>query len=90
MAFVTYENRHNPHVTIHCHDCTQLRKHGGEHTHNQGQYKEHATYTQAATHAAGTDLPLADCLLLFPSCSLIAGIRRASRPLPEVAATDAR
>ena len=31
MAFVTYENRRNPHVTIHLEGCTQIRKRGGEH-----------------------------------------------------------
>lgn len=39
FVFLTHENRHNPHVTIYEDGCGQLRKHGGEHKYNQGEYK---------------------------------------------------
>lgn len=45
--FVTYENRHNPHVTIHRDGCSQVRKSGGVHKHAQGEYKTHGTLSQA-------------------------------------------
>ena len=66
MPFVTYENRHNPHVAIHSNDCAQIRKHGGQHKHNQGHYADHATYTAAEAYAAGTGLPVVNCSFCTP------------------------
>lgn len=40
--FVTYENRNNPHVTIHRAHCGQVRKRGGVHSYGQGKYKDQA------------------------------------------------
>ena len=61
MLFMTYENRANPHVAIHKENCNQLKKHGGEHVNNQGQYKDHLTYQDALKYANSTGLPVIDC-----------------------------
>lgn len=65
--FVTYENRHNPHVTIHRVGCGQIRKRGGEHKHNQGEYKNHGTLPHATAYANATGLPVIDCSYCKPS-----------------------
>ncbi len=70
MSFTTYENRANPHVTIHCAGCNQLRKHSGVHKYNQGRYMNHATYAAAKAYAVGTGLPMKDCPFCKPpSCA---------------------
>ena len=51
MNFETYENSYNSHVTIHRRECTQLRKHGGQHKHDQGRYREHPAYEDAEAFA---------------------------------------
>ncbi len=61
MRFTTYENRANPHVTIHCDDCKQIKKRGGEHKYGQGGYRHHATYREAREYAEKTGLPIIDC-----------------------------
>jgi hypothetical protein len=66
MPFTTYENTHNPHVSIHKSSCGQLRKRGGVHQHNQGKYTEHATYTAALTYAQSTGLSLKICSYCGP------------------------
>jgi hypothetical protein len=58
MSYVTYENRRNPHVTIHREDCNQNAKRGGEHKYGQGNYSSHTTYSQANAYAVSTGLPL--------------------------------
>lgn len=60
MAYVTYENSWNPHVTIHANGCGQIAKRGGEHKHGQGAYHDHATYEDAKAYAKSTDLPVKD------------------------------
>jgi hypothetical protein len=65
-VFTTYENRTNPHVTIHASDCGQLRKHGGEHKHNQGAYREHATFSAAKTYADRASLKIVLCSFCKP------------------------
>jgi hypothetical protein len=67
--FVTYENRHNPHVTIHHANCTQIAKHGGEHKYGQGEYKTHATLAAADAYAASTGLPVIHCSYCGPSAT---------------------
>lgn len=60
--FVTYENRNNPHVTIHCPVCSHLRKHGGVHQENsRGKYENHKTYADAKKYAEETELPVIIC-----------------------------
>ena len=67
--FVTYENRRNPHVTIHHADCTQIAKRGGEHKYSQGGYKTHATLAVADAYAASTGLPVIRCSYCGPSAT---------------------
>jgi HNH endonuclease len=61
MAFITYENKRNPHVTIHLEGCGQIAKHGGEHKKGQGKYESHATFEDAVTYAKSTELPIIEC-----------------------------
>ena len=68
--FVTYENRANPHVTIHRDSCGHLRKHGGEHKYNQGGYKNHRTLSEAIAYSKTTGLPANECSACKPSSSL--------------------
>lgn len=65
--FGTYQNTHNPHVTIHREGCNQLRKHGGDHKYNQGEYKNHETMLDAISYANTTGLPVNDCSFCKPS-----------------------
>ncbi len=67
MVFTTYENRRNPHVTIHKAGCSQIAKRGGEHKHGQGEYNEHATYNDALLHAQRSGLPIIDCSYCKPT-----------------------
>jgi hypothetical protein len=50
-----------PRVTIHRDGCGQIRKRGGEHKHNQGEYKNHHTLALANTEAAASGLPVINC-----------------------------
>lgn len=61
IGFETYENRSNPHVTIHRVGCSQLRKRGGVHRHGQGNYRAHATLAEAERYAKSTGLPIKFC-----------------------------
>jgi hypothetical protein len=61
MGYATYENTHNPHVTIHKDDCRQIKKRGGEHRYKQGKYVQHETYGTDATYANSTQLPVRNC-----------------------------
>jgi hypothetical protein len=65
--FVTYENRHNPHVTVHRYDCGQIEKRGGQHKHRQGKYKTHESFAAASAYANGTGLPVINCSFCRPS-----------------------
>jgi len=60
-SYITYENTHNPHVTIHRAGCGQIGKHGGKHKHKQGKYLTHNTYSQARSYAVQTGLQVIDC-----------------------------
>ena len=66
MSFVTYENRSNPHITIHRSGCHHLRKHGGHHKYNQGKYENHTTYAEAERYAKLTQLPIKNCQTCSP------------------------
>jgi hypothetical protein len=66
LPFVTYENRRNPHVTIHRAECGQPRKRGGRHRYGQGGYHEHTTYSAAREYADSTGLPLIICSYCNP------------------------
>ena len=65
--YETYENRANPHVTIHKKGCSQLRKRGGVHRHGQGSYKAHATLHEARQYAESTGLPVRVCRFCNPA-----------------------
>jgi hypothetical protein len=65
-AYETYENRNNPHVTIHRVGCSQLRKRGGVHRHGQGMYRAHRTLVDAERYAAGTGLRVGHCKYCAP------------------------
>jgi len=65
MPFVTYENRRNPHVTIHLDGCAQIAKRGGEHRHGQGEYRNHSTYEEAKVYAEVTGLLVIECSYCF-------------------------
>ena len=66
MLFVTYENRRNPHVTIHLEGCGQIAKRGGKHKHGQGSYQNHSTYGEAESYAEETHLPIIYCSFCKP------------------------
>jgi len=66
MSFVTYENRANPHATVHAAGCRQVAKNGGTHKYGQGGYKEHKTFAEAAAYAKATELPVIYCSFCVP------------------------
>ncbi len=67
MGFTTYKNIANPHVTIHCDGCNQIKKHGGQHQYGQGSYEHHETYAAAKAFAESTRLPVRDCFFCKPT-----------------------
>lgn len=67
MAFVTYENRRNPHVTIHSAGCGQIGKNGGQHKYDQGAYRDHATYAEASGYSDTTGLKVIVCSYCRPA-----------------------
>ncbi len=73
MPFVTYENRRNPHATVHKAGCRQIAKNGGKHKYGQGGYKEHETFTDAQTYAQSTGLPVIYCSFCAPQGQALAG-----------------
>ena len=66
MAYITYENTHNPHITIHNAGCGQIKKRGGVQRYNQGKYGEHNVYDDAVTYAERTRLPIIRCSFCNP------------------------
>jgi len=58
MEYITYENRHNPHIAIHKENCNHLRKHGGV---GIGEYKDFDTLEAARRYAENTGLPVILC-----------------------------
>jgi hypothetical protein len=72
IGYETYENRSNPHVTIHRVGCSQLRKRGGVHRHGQGSYNAHATFAGADSYARSTGLPIKFCGYCKPSADDVA------------------
>jgi len=67
MGYETYENRNNPHITIHKDNCNQLRKRGGEHQKNsKGEYHKFASAEDARAYAGTTGLPMKDCYFCMP------------------------
>lgn len=66
MIYVTYENRRNPLVTIHCHGCKQIAKHGGVHKYSQGHYNQFNSFEAARIYAINTKLLLKICSFCKP------------------------
>ena len=63
MGYTTYENRNNPHITIHKDGCNQIGKRGGV---GLGEYKHHKTLQSARYYANGTRLPVKECSFCKP------------------------
>jgi len=63
MEYTTYENRNNPHITIHEDNCSQIRKHGGV---GRGEYKHHNNLQSARNYAESTGLPVKNCSFCNP------------------------
>jgi hypothetical protein len=63
MGFTTYENRINPHITIHKDGCRQIRKHGGT---GEGEYHTHKTLKDAESYAKTTGLQIRECSFCKP------------------------
>jgi hypothetical protein len=61
--YTTYENRRNPHITIHSEECTQIEKNGGV---GEGEYHSHATLAEAEAYANATGLPVIRCSFCRP------------------------
>lgn len=61
--FITYENRVNPHITIHKINCKQVGKNGGM---GEGEYHEFPTYFDADNYAITTNLPKRNCFFCKP------------------------
>lgn len=56
--FVTYENRRNPHISIHNEGCAQIAKRGGA---GEGEYNEFETLEDAENYAKATNLEIRYC-----------------------------
>jgi hypothetical protein len=63
MAYTTYENRVNPHITIHVDTCNQIKKHGGV---GIGEYRYHNTLDEAKIYAMNTTLKIIECSFCKP------------------------
>jgi hypothetical protein len=63
MAYVTYEIRTNPHITIHRDSCTRVKQHGGA---GRGEYYYHETKIDAYSYAQTTRLPIKECYFCKP------------------------
>lgn len=63
MNYITYENRRNPHITIHRDGCGQIGKNGGT---GEGEYNTHKTLGDAETYAKSTGLPVIKCSYCNP------------------------
>jgi len=63
MGYTTYENRNNPHITIHKDDCNQIAKLEGV---GKGKYKKHSTLQSAQKYAENTGLPIKMCSFCNP------------------------
>jgi len=63
MEYTTYENRNNPHITIHKNICNQIGKRGGV---GRGIYKTHNALQSARKYAESTGLPIKICSFCNP------------------------
>jgi hypothetical protein len=65
MAYTTYENRWNPHVTIHRDGCGRIGQNGGGDS-GGGAYHTHETLADAERYAQSTGLPVRHCSFCNP------------------------
>jgi hypothetical protein len=63
MGYTTYENRNNPHITIHIDGCSQIGKNGAM---GIGDYKHHNTLADAEAYAKTTGLKVIKCSFCNP------------------------
>jgi hypothetical protein len=63
MGYTTYENRTNPHITIHIDGCGQIKKNGGI---GRGEYYSHKSLWDAENYAKTTGLPIKKCSYCNP------------------------
>lgn len=66
VEYETYENRNNPHITIHKKGCSQLRKRGGIHNYGQGKYCKFISLEEARAYAKTTGFPIKECSFCNP------------------------
>ena len=74
MRFETYANTPTRSIRIHVIGCRCIRVHGGHHTHNQGWYRKHKTYSDARSYAESTGLNVSDCKVCWPRSTPKPGI----------------
>ena len=63
MSYTTYENRTNPHITIHRAVCNHIKKNGGT---GRGEYNYHNSLPDAEAYAKSTGLPVKKCYFCSP------------------------
>ncbi|MBU0936261.1 MAG: hypothetical protein KKI09_02920 [Spirochaetes bacterium] len=63
MVFTTYENKNNPHITIHKEGCSQIKKNGGT---GIGEYKHHESLVHAREYAKKTGMKIIECSYCKP------------------------
>jgi hypothetical protein len=63
IRYTTYENRSNPHITIHVYGCNQIAKNGGS---GIGDYHHYNTLGEAEVYAETTGLPVIHCSFCKP------------------------
>src|SRR5689334_14737949 len=90
MAFITYENRKNPRVTIHLAGCGQIAKNGGTHKYGQGAYREHLTYADAGRYAENTGLRVIVCSYCKPASQHSGTRGTSSFRIPEEVGDESR
>lgn len=68
LSFTTYEHPAKAHITLHCAQCGQLRKHHSktDSRPNSSRYVNHASYQDAVAYAQTVSLPLKHCSFCQP------------------------
>ena len=62
--FITYENKRNPHISIHKNGCNQIKKNGGS---GEGKYIGFINCHVAKQYAESTNLPIINCSYCNPA-----------------------
>lgn len=66
MKYITYENRNNPHISIHKIGCSQILKNGGNNISGRDGYCAFDTIEKAELYAEATKLELKYCKTCNP------------------------